>query len=366
MFYKRAVASDELDEQTSSLYERLYFDLMQQQGVNGLRFYQTTTLPLPSGDGALPVVNISSETTDGCLWIALLARQQDVLQGSGDPLRDVRSAIAGKTLTLGIMPLVDDSGIHIAAGQTDRTEVDVPVLWETIDPNSSADNPNYVSLRTQTETNFLAEPGYVEIGLPSDEQALQVWPFEPGEEGIGDAPPSLSETDIGDRVVTWIRMRLADKSVPARISWVGANALPIVQQVQIIGEEVGTGTGQPDQCLVLANTPVIPETLQLQVNGEVWHRVDDILTAAPEVIVHDSRTPLYEQNEYTVAYLNPAQAYTLDPESGEICFGDGAHGKRPPANSRITASYTFGGGRQGNVGIGAINKSPPTAARFPN
>jgi predicted phage baseplate assembly protein len=54
--------------------------------------------------------------------------------------------------------------------------------------------------------------------------------------------------------------------------------------------------------------------------------------------------------------------FTLDPESGEITFGDGAHGTRP--TQRIVASYAFGGGKSGNVGIGAINRSPQLPAGY--
>jgi predicted phage baseplate assembly protein len=49
--------------------------------------------------------------------------------------------------------------------------------------------------------------------------------------------------------------------------------------------------------------------------------------------------------------------YSLDAEAGEIRFGDGLHGARPPGGRRILASYQYGGGPQGNLGIGAVNAS---------
>lgn len=37
--------------------------------------------------------------------------------------------------------------------------------------------------------------------------------------------------------------------------------------------------------------------------------------------------------------------FTLDRETGRVRFGDGEHGRRPAAGSRIQASYRCGGGR---------------------
>ena len=56
----------------------------------------------------------------------------------------------------------------------------------------------------------------------------------------------------------------------------------------------------------------------------------------------------------------PSKVYTLDPESGEIRFGP--PGTRPPRGAVIVASYAYGGGRQGVVGIGAIDKAPTLPA----
>jgi hypothetical protein len=43
------------------------------------------------------------------------------------------------------------------------------------------------------------------------------------------------------------------------------------------------------------------------------------------------------------------QVYILDRNSGTVLFGDGKHGRRPPAGSRIEATYRTGGGSVGNV-----------------
>src|SRR5262249_60882829 len=58
-----------------------------------------------------------------------------------------------------------------------------------------------------------------------------------------------------------------------------------------------------------------------------------------------------------LAYGPDERVFTVDAESGEVRFGDGFHGLRPRTGQRVFASYKFGGGVQGNVGIGAIKAS---------
>src|SRR3989304_5637102 len=56
------------------------------------------------------------------------------------------------------------------------------------------------------------------------------------------------------------------------------------------------------------------------------------------------------------------RVFTVDRESGEVRFGDGLRGARP--RGPIGASYADGGGRAGNVGIGAIASAPLLPAGF--
>lgn len=49
-------------------------------------------------------------------------------------------------------------------------------------------------------------------------------------------------------------------------------------------------------------------------------------------------------------------SYVLSPESGEITFGDGKHGRVPAADGLIKASYQRGGGTAGNVPPGTLKK----------
>jgi hypothetical protein len=65
--------------------------------------------------------------------------------------------------------------------------------------------------------------------------------------------------------------------------------------------------------------PVIPE---LYLNQDLWRHVESLADAAPD-----------------------AKVFTLDPQSGDIRFGDGEHGARPPdGEATIQAEYQAGKG----------------------
>ncbi|HLV36391.1 MAG TPA: putative baseplate assembly protein [Spirillospora sp.] len=360
IFYKQELSqpANEKEQARNELYTQLYADLLDDNDAVP-KFYETVPTPQPEVDGTLPVVDLAT-TIDGCLWIALLARK-------GDDLDAVRDTIANKTLTIGVMPHHGDEGIAVKAGEVSRSETQIPVHWEiaSVPANNAA---SYALLPARAEGSILNEAGLVELTLPAADQ-LTTWDWselEPGLEGTGEYPPSLADTNIADRVVTWIRLRVdKDPTVRTTLSWLGINATMVEQRVTVTGEIVGTGTGEPDQCLTLANVPVLPESLVLTVDGEVWSQVDDLLAADPEVPVGVPRQPLYQSEAAIAGGAQPrTKVYTLDPEAGTICFGDGAHGMRPRPGARIVASYAFGGGKQGNLGIGAINKSPQLPASY--
>lgn len=369
VFYKRILEADELSAEEQATYQLLYADLIDQPG-SALSFYASTPLPAPAPGAALPVVDVVGDTVDRCLWIALLARQNE------DPAT-VRGIIAGQVLTVGVVPAVSATGVVIPAGQEAPETSEARVVWEVAQPqplsaNQSERTATYQHVDSRASDNILRTPGLVELALPADLGA-GVWPdLEPNEEGIADFPPSLADTDIQDRVITWLRLRIPSETEggtppQALISWLGINAATVVQRAQISGEVVGEGTGEPDQRLTLANAPVIPESLQLTVGDELWQPIDDLLAAAPEVPVEDPRRPIYVLDTTLGTPTPPVEqvkVYQLDPEAGTLTFGDGAHGMRPQRGQRIVASYAFGGGRAGNVGIGAIKSSPQLPAGF--
>lgn len=364
LFYKRALppASTDDDIERAQLYTQLYADLLE-DNQSAPAFYETAPMPQPAADGALPVLDLA-DTVDGCLWLALLARP-------GDNPADVVTVLAGKTLTVGAMPRLEDEGVMVEAGQTSRAASRSPLRWEIASPLSTDNAAHYKLLNARSEGSILTAPGLVELTLPGKDELI-TWNWaklEPGLEGTGEYPPSLADTNFGQRVITWLRLRVdksaGDASVKARLSWVGINATMVQQRVHIDGELVGLGNGEPDQCFRLANTPVLPESLRLTVGGRLWHQLDDLLAADPEVPVTNPRQPIYQSEAAISAQAELRNlVYTLDPESGDICTGDGAHGIRPKAGQPVVASYAFGGGRQGNVGLGLLNRSPQLPAGY--
>ncbi|MEO0536684.1 MAG: hypothetical protein AAF215_22750 [Cyanobacteria bacterium P01_A01_bin.123] len=363
LFYKQAI--DPSDEQ-DTLYRQLYADLLGDSRVPA--FYETVPMPPPRPDGTLPVLDLATDTVDGCLWIALLSRPGETPEAARAQLADETP----KTLTLGIMPHLDETGVTLAQGEITRAAGEhAPVQWEIADATNPT--PNYRPLVSRSRGAFLNAPGLVEIDLPGTEVQLTSWNFaalEPGLEGTDEYPPSLADTNLSDRLMTWIRLRLdttsetaTTTSLKARLSWVGINATQVQQRVIVTGEVVGTGTGEPDQVFQLAHAPVLPDTLDLTVGGTLWQPIDDLLAADPEVPVSDPRLPIY-QSEITheVSAELRSEVFALDPESGQITFGDGTHGARP--RQLIVASYAYGGGRQGNVGVNAITRSPELPAGF--
>jgi predicted phage baseplate assembly protein len=269
----------------------------------------------------------------------------------------------------------------------------------------------------------LEAPGLLHVTLPSYEKLL-LWSFDPEEEGTGDFPPRIDDAAVSARVVSWVRLRYplsADSaadgtlatagssaatggtgsgcgcggSAPAgtagtmptasadlslagcrccdcddgitttstptssatgRITWVGVNVTRAVQAVAVRQEALGLAPGTPFHTCTLANRPVVttglPGAAELsQVTVEVqdidgtwhaWHQIDDIFAAGRE-----------------------EQAYTLDPATGVITFGDGLTGMRPLRGTAIRASYCYGGGLQGSVPIGAVNKSVLLPSGYP-
>ena len=159
----------------------------------------------------------------------------------------------------------------------------------------------------------------------------------------------------------------------------------MLQRASVTGELLPAGTGEPDQTATLVNTPVIEDSVRLTVNGELWERTDDLSAAVPEVPPAGSSAASVLALAAgsgacrALPVLAPAPAvepgsgpgasavvFTVDRESGEIRFGDGAHGARPPRGAVLQASYDYGGGLAGMVGIGAIKKASLAGLKVSN
>jgi hypothetical protein len=327
----------------------------------------------PETGKPLPVVDLSpnGKTIDRSLWLALLAPENV-------PVKSVRSKIAGQTMSIGVYPAerLEEGRVLEPMTAEPAPNNDPGLVFEIAAPAATADGslplPRYVALNVLYADNVLDAPGIVQVTLPdyATLEALDLWSFDPNEEGVGGYPPFLEDKSLLRRLVAWIRVRLPNVAEPdetsagdtdagntsagkAQVSWIGVNAARVVQGLPVGNERLGVANGASNQLYKVANTPVIAETIPagtpgvtatetfvLRVEGDdgryaTWKRTDDLLAARPD-----------------------DEVYLLDPESGVIQFGDGLRGRRPPLGRVVAADYEYGGGPEGKVAIGAINKAP--------
>ncbi len=365
LYYK---ADPELTGDAATEAEDLYGTLYEALNEPGrqLTYYETRRIEAPAAGAPLPETDLNEDTVDGdqSLWLALLARP-------GDDLEQARRAIGGATLSLGVVPALRAEERAAAAGvqpgmrrrlapsgQADATPAGDLVFERPLVHEDGTSGPaQYQALDVLQQDDVLAHPGLVTVRLPERPQTWST--FGPLEGGVGAYPPSLDETDVAERLITWIRIRPRQEGgatrsrVRARLSYVGINAARVVQRARVASEFLGQGTGRPDQHVALVNTPVLPGSVELTVNGETWTRVDDLAAAPPEVPRRSLRRTAGEAERREVP--EAARVYTLDPADGTVRFGDGLRGARPPRGAIIQARYDYGGGRDGVVGIGAIN-----------
>jgi hypothetical protein len=341
-------------------YKQLYASFLNQDAPADLQLYQPVPLSSRAGIG----VDLANETVDNALWIALLVRAGD--RPATDHLPAVRSAIAGKTLNLGIVPQVSADqaqrtllpGTNANVQGTAVLTIDLPSIPASggLPPSRQ---PDY---RTLTTVPAPIAPGVFEVPLP-DASQLVLWndldPLEPGSDNL---PPTLEDTTQSDRIVTWLRVTWPG-GTSSQVLWTDVNATFVSQRAHVASELLSPGTGEPDQTVVLSKTPVIAKSLSLTVitpgqDPELWTLVPDLLSAGPEVPTPDLRQP----PGVRPPPARPAKVFVLDQEAGKITFGDGLRGARPPLGAILRADYDYGAGRDGDVGENAINNGPSLPA----
>jgi predicted phage baseplate assembly protein len=359
-YYRRKLTGqEELDAKQA--HDQLFESQTDDQ--TELEFYRTVPFEAPTSASTIRPIDLGdpNATVDRALWIALLARPNE-------DRHEAAAAIAGRVLTVGLVSAADESTRVLLPGGAPASQQAPPIDYDLSSRALTSDGlPAYRKLSADEQRS----DGITLVQLPlPDAEAIEVWDeFDPGEEGVGDFPPVLEDEDVRKRLLAWVRIRLrlpdADAAGAAGLkllySWAGINATRVTQRSEVVGEPVGSGTGEPDQRFSLVNTPVIADSVRLIVGGEVWTRTDDLLSAPPEVPVQDPSLP---PGSPPPPSGNP-NVFTVDAESGQITCGDGVRGgRRPPLDARVFATYAYGGGSAGNVGIGAIKTSPLLPAGF--
>lgn len=354
----RLFTKRELKVQTPALrayYEQLYDSFLNTAPPASAKLYEAVPLDAQGADLAA--------TVDQSLWVALLARK-------GDSVEEARAAIAAKTLTLGVVPWLASDEAELRPGSSAAATSapftcfvpDVPAGGE-LPPTAAERVPRYRPLPV-AGGDVLAWPGTLQVTLPA-EDGLRLWTnLDPLESGVGDFPPPLDDTALEDRVVTWLRLTVP-RQAKARVLWAGINAAMVSQRERVLGERLPPGTGAPDQVVQLARRPVLPGTVRLEVTppgGEraPWQPIADLYNAGAEVPVPDPRLPPGAPQPRQ----RPSQVFRLEAEAGELRFGDGLRGARPPFGAALVADYEVSEGREGNVNAGAIKGGPTLPPGF--
>lgn len=357
-FYKKRVANP--PETLLAYYRQLYASFGGTPPAQAaLQLYETTPMPERAGE-PLDL----GDTVDRSVWIALLARKNET------PLQ-AREALANRVVSLGIAPALaapltgaaPGAPAQTAQSQVFQYEIPKPPPDGFLPPDPARRVAEYRPLESAATGDVTQEPGIVELRLPPAAQLVLWENLDPLESGAGDFPPALDDTALNARLVTWLRIR-ATAAVDSRILWTGINAAFVSQRTRVEAEILPDGTGEPDQSASLAKAPVIPGSVTVSVTAggaaSVWKEIEDLYLAGPEAPAPDPRLPPGSPP----ALQGPVEVFTLDAEAGVIRFGDGAHGKRPPAGAVLRASYDYGAGRAGNVEAGAIATSPALPAGF--
>lgn len=336
----------------------------------------------PSAPGFQPL-DVGT-AVDRCLWIAVHTAPQapsDVTTS----LFGTSSVLAQSPLVLGIgtdteYPTIDqidpcdslaappesqrvtaalisaESGAAVVPGPElpggPASQVDSTLIWQVSarrpgDPVGTDYLP--VSVVRDT-TDGLRRDGVVALQLP----AAQLDQIGVGQvtdadlAGVADNPPALADQPP---VLFWLRA-FPRQGVPeiGRLRWAGANAADVEQVADAAPELLGTGNGLSGQQVVLSHTPVVPDSLQVQVlEGDQWQ---------PWQVVD------------SFAASTPADRHViLDPASGTISCGDSVRGQVFPIGAAIrAAAYSYGGGSAGLVKAGAISSivGGPTGVNVTN
>src|SRR6267378_1700004 len=253
VYYKRKVnASAQLTD-----YYKLLYASYQGQPPDDATIQLYETVPLDGKEGS--EVAIGQGATDGSLWISLLVRSGDKPTNNTAKAREdlkdqVREAIAGKTLSLGLVPALDEATRRLLPAGIANPEGES--LLQYLIPNVKNDGllptdptqrtPQYRPLDVRAPVDVLANPGVVEIDLPAVSD-LRLWSnLDPLEQGVGDFPPSLEDSSLSDRLITWLRVQ-ASAAVRSRVLWAGINTVRVTQRAHVSNELLPDGTGEPDQ-----------------------------------------------------------------------------------------------------------------------
>lgn len=143
----------------------------------------------------------------------------------------------------------------------------------------------------------------------------------------------LDRLDVSPRAFTLEIRPRTTLPRPPRVFRIEPNVLPIVQGRRV-EEEIHEADGQPDWSFTIAGRglrydvdeePLVVQTLQPS-GLTTWRRRDRLAESGPRDL-----------------------AYTFNPATGEVAFGNGINGRIPPRGAQVLVSYATADGADGVV-----------------
>lgn len=249
-----------------------------------------------------------------------------------DRREELRGALAGITLNMALAPANENQGQSV--GDLRPREL----RWELL---SRGEGDGLIRLPLEVvddSSHGGRRPGVARLRIPRNPTLFEDFALEdPMFYGVGDEPPALPDDAPRERVVFWLRLSCPEEpALP--LGYIGVNGVEVIGQGRADDLMLGRGTGQPDQVLALPHRDLDPQSLVLQVEEEgrwvTWRAVD-----------------------FLAGSDGDARVYRLDAAAGNVHFGNGLQGRRPPRGLRIRAeSYRFGGGVDGNLPPGSLTE----------
>lgn len=241
-------------------------------------------------------------------------------------------------------------------------------LWFTVPPPDPAqiappDQLPPLGDEPRLAWEYLGPSGWTRLGVRDDTHGLR-------QRGllVFVAPTDLTPASLFDRTGVWLRLRWLGGSfrVPPRVAAVIPNTTWASHAAARRGEVLGSGSGAPGQTFTLVAAPVLAgervEVREQPTTSE--QQFDELRETLGEDAVTAERDDAGALQSVWIRWTpvahfrgsGPADRhYVLDPDRGELRFGDGLAGRAPPqGRSNLRATYATGGGTRGNRPAGAV------------
>lgn len=164
----------------------------------------------------------------------------------------------------------------------------------------------------------------------------------------------------------WIRVRLVTGSYEKapRLGAILINTVGALQAITVHNEVLGASNGRPNQTFTLAQKPVVVLDTPFTVTRTDNQQVTVVTVTSLWLVVDESGTGNFLQPWQEVSDFYGSKPddphYVLDRTTGIVSFGNGEHGRIPPATTStsgiVAFQYKYGGGKQGNAGANTVTQ----------